>query len=75
MSGVGLEEDDDDSASLLGSDSDLMLGAGQDSDLGTDDDDDIPIGPIGDKMMAASAAALGVGPPGPKPQELSDDDF
>lgn len=71
MSGAGLDEDEDDSASLLGSDSDLMLGNEQDSDLGSDDDDDIP---LGDKMAANSAAVIG--PQGTiKPQELSDDDF
>jgi hypothetical protein len=73
MSGAGIDEDEDDSASLLGSDSDLMLGNGQDSDLGTDDDDDIP---LGDKMAANSAAVIGVAPQGTiKPQEFSDDDF
>ncbi|XP_059478392.1 clusterin-associated protein 1 [Neocloeon triangulifer] len=71
MTGAGLEDDEDDSASLLGSDSDLLLGGGQDSDLGTDDDDDIP---LGDKM-AANVAAVSGGPSAPKPQELSDDDF
>ncbi|CAB3387681.1 Hypothetical predicted protein [Cloeon dipterum] len=72
MSGAGLEEDDDDSASLLGSDSDLLLGAGQDSDLGTDDDDDIA---LGDKMMANVAAVTAGGSVANKPVDLSDDDF
>jgi hypothetical protein len=75
MSGAGMDEDEDDSGSLLGSDSDLMLGNGQDSDLGSDDDDDIPLA-LGEKMAANSAAVIGVAPQGAtKPQEFSDDDF
>jgi len=75
MSGAGMDEDEDDSGSLLGSDSDLMLGNGQDSDLGSDDDDDIPLA-LGEKMAANSAAVIGVAPQGTiKPQEFSDDDF
>ncbi|KAF4521697.1 hypothetical protein B566_EDAN017184 [Ephemera danica] len=65
---MGGPEDEDDTASLLGSDSDLLLGAGQDSELGTDDDDDDDL-PIGDKMTI-NASTSGI-----KPQELSDDDF